>query len=122
MQVIVTITQAGRFFNAGVPKESGPGAFFGRRRRIGRDVHGYKSRGRDNYRSGKHRTVVYEHLPSQAGHRQINRLPASIKNAPTPKPLKTRLKRFLALMAFYNVGEFLACNWKTTHFENRLWR
>ncbi|KAG8288538.1 hypothetical protein J6590_016662, partial [Homalodisca vitripennis] len=32
----------------------------------GRDIHGYETRGRDNYRTGRHRTVVYEHLPSQA--------------------------------------------------------
>ncbi|KAG8272830.1 hypothetical protein J6590_033487 [Homalodisca vitripennis] len=84
----------------------------------GRDVHRYETRGRENYRSGKHRTVVYEHLPSQAGVHFFNRLPPFVKNAPTPKALKTRLKR-LASMAFYNVGEFFARNWETTHFENR---
>ncbi|KAG8291418.1 hypothetical protein J6590_060318 [Homalodisca vitripennis] len=70
----------------------------------GRYVHENETRGRDNYRSGKHRTLVYEHLPSQAGVHFINGLPASVKNAPTPKALKSRLKRFLASMAFYNVG------------------
>lgn len=79
----------------------------------GRDIHAYETRGRDNYRTGKHRTVVYEHLPSQAGVHFLNRLPNSIKNAPTPKVFKTRLKRFLASEAFYNAGEFFAFNWET---------
>jgi hypothetical protein len=66
----------------------------------GRDVHNYETRGRDNYRTERHRTVVYEHLPSQRGVHFINRLPNSIKNAPTPKAVKTRLKRCLASAAF----------------------
>ncbi|KAG8324590.1 hypothetical protein J6590_088521 [Homalodisca vitripennis] len=32
----------------------------------GRDIHEYETRGRDAYRTGRHRTGVYEHLPSQA--------------------------------------------------------
>ncbi|KAG8295011.1 hypothetical protein J6590_090020 [Homalodisca vitripennis] len=32
-----------------------------------RDIHAYGTRGRDNYRTGRHRTVVYERLPSQPG-------------------------------------------------------
>ncbi|KAG8246717.1 hypothetical protein J6590_078429 [Homalodisca vitripennis] len=47
----------------------------------------------DNYRTGRHRTVVYEHLPSQAGVRFINSLPDSMKRTNAPG-LKTRLKRF----------------------------
>ncbi|KAG8301734.1 hypothetical protein J6590_046862 [Homalodisca vitripennis] len=54
----------------------------------GRDIHEYETRDRDNYRSGMHRTVVYEHLPSQAGVHFINKLPNKIKNASTPKVLK----------------------------------
>ncbi|KAG8306196.1 hypothetical protein J6590_053499 [Homalodisca vitripennis] len=64
--------------------------------------------GRDNYRTGRHRTVVYEHLPSQAGVHFINSLPNSITNAQTPKASKARLKRFLVSNAFYSVDEFLA--------------
>ncbi|KAG8285760.1 hypothetical protein J6590_074123 [Homalodisca vitripennis] len=41
----------------------------------GRDVHLYVTRGRGNYRSRRHRTVVYERLPSQAGVHHINSLP-----------------------------------------------
>ncbi|KAG8292288.1 hypothetical protein J6590_043540 [Homalodisca vitripennis] len=81
---------------------------------VGRDIHEYETRGRDNYRSGMHRTVVYEHLPSQAGVHFINRLPNKIKNASTPKVLKTRIKLCLASNAFYSVDEFLAFNWETT--------
>ncbi|KAG8304842.1 hypothetical protein J6590_084813 [Homalodisca vitripennis] len=79
---------------------------------------GYETRGRDNYRTGRHRTVVYEHLPSQAGVHFINRLPNSMKNAETPKASKARLKRFLVSKAFYSVDEFLAFNWETTQFDN----
>ncbi|KAG8243417.1 hypothetical protein J6590_045268 [Homalodisca vitripennis] len=64
------------------------------------DTHAYETIGRDNYRPGMHRTVVYEHLPSQA--------------ASTPKVLKTRIKLCLASSAFYSVDEFLALNWETT--------
>jgi len=80
----------------------------------GRDIHSYETRGRETYRTGQHRTGVYEHLPSQAGVHFINKLPNSIKNSPSPKALKTRLKRFLASQAFYNVAEFLSFNWDTT--------
>ncbi|KAG8253552.1 hypothetical protein J6590_032350 [Homalodisca vitripennis] len=88
------------------------------RRHRGRDIHGYESRGRDNYRTGRHRTVVYEHLPSQAGVQFINRLPNSMKNAQTAKASKARLKRFLVSKAFYSVDEFLAFNWETAQFDN----
>ncbi|KAG8268263.1 hypothetical protein J6590_032120 [Homalodisca vitripennis] len=48
-----------------------------------------------------------------AGVHFVNKLPNSIKNARTPKVLKTRLKRFLVSQAFYNVDEFLAYDWET---------
>ncbi|KAG8247178.1 hypothetical protein J6590_066370 [Homalodisca vitripennis] len=85
---------------------------------LGRDIHGYVTRGRDNYRTGRNRTVVYEHLPSQAGVHFINRLPNSMKHAQTPKASKARLKRFLVSKAFYSVDEFLAFNWETAQFDN----
>ncbi|KAG8287031.1 hypothetical protein J6590_047008 [Homalodisca vitripennis] len=84
---------------------------------LGQDIHMYETRGRANYRTGRHRTVVYERLPSQAGVQFLNRLPNSIKDAPTPKAFKTRLKRFLVSQAFYNAGEFLAFNWEAAQFE-----
>ncbi|KAG8315464.1 hypothetical protein J6590_070187 [Homalodisca vitripennis] len=77
----------------------------------GQDIHMYETRGRANYRTGRNRTVVYERLPSQAGVQFLNRLPNSIKHAPTPA-LKTRLKRFLVSQAFYNAGEFLSFDWE----------
>jgi len=83
----------------------------------GQDIHSYETRGRDTYRTGRHRTGVYEHLPSQAGVRFINKLPVSIKDAPTPKALKSRLKRFLVSQAFYSAGEFMAFDWVTTQLD-----
>ncbi|KAG8243946.1 hypothetical protein J6590_033977 [Homalodisca vitripennis] len=85
---------------------------------VDRDVHEYGKRGRDNYRTGRHRTVVYEHLPSQVGVRFINSLPDSMKNVQTPKALKTRLKRFLASKAFYSVDEFFNYSWETSNLED----
>ncbi|KAG8274241.1 hypothetical protein J6590_004263 [Homalodisca vitripennis] len=58
------------------------------------DIHSCQTRGRENYRTGQHRTVVYERLPSHTGVHFINKLPHWIKNALKPKALKTRLKRF----------------------------
>ncbi|KAG8334616.1 hypothetical protein J6590_086439 [Homalodisca vitripennis] len=58
-----------------------------------------------DYRPGRHRTVVYERLSSQAGVQFLNRLPNSIKDAPTPNAFKTRIKRFLVNQAFYNAAE-----------------
>ncbi|KAG8294549.1 hypothetical protein J6590_088087 [Homalodisca vitripennis] len=81
----------------------------------GRAIHGYETRGRDNYRTGRHRTLVYEHLPSQAGVHFINSLPNSITNA---KASKARLKRFLVSNAFYSIDEFLAFNWETAQFDD----
>ncbi|KAG8326807.1 hypothetical protein J6590_032637 [Homalodisca vitripennis] len=49
--------------------------------------------------------------PSQAGVRFINKLSDQIRNAPTPKVLKTRLRRFLVSQAFYSADEFLAFDW-----------
>ncbi|KAG8303131.1 hypothetical protein J6590_018595 [Homalodisca vitripennis] len=84
----------------------------------GRDIHMYETRGRANYRTGRQRTVVYERLPSQAGVHSLKRPPNSIKDASTPKALKTRLKRFLVSQAFYNAGEFLALDWETAQLED----
>ncbi|KAG8324827.1 hypothetical protein J6590_082806 [Homalodisca vitripennis] len=66
----------------------------------------------------KDRTVVYEHLPSQAGVHFINSLPNCITNAQTPKASKAHLKRFLVSNAFYSVDEFLAFNWETAQFDD----
>ncbi|KAG8272632.1 hypothetical protein J6590_037927 [Homalodisca vitripennis] len=80
-------------------------------------IHMYETRGRANYRTGRH--PVYERLPSQAGVNFLNRLSNSIKHAPTPKALKTRLNnRFLVSLAFYNAGEFLAFDWETAQLED----
>jgi len=84
----------------------------------GRDIHSYNTRGRDNPRTGQHRTTAYEHLPSQAGIQLINKLPNSFKIQTTPKASKTRLKRFLVSNAFYSVGEFLAHDWETSDFDH----
>ncbi|KAG8295498.1 hypothetical protein J6590_079005 [Homalodisca vitripennis] len=80
----------------------------------------YETRGTANYRTGRHRTVVYERVPSQAGVHFLNRLPNSIKDVPTPKALKTHLKRLLLSQAFYNASEFLAFDWETAQLEDSL--
>ncbi len=80
----------------------------------GSDIHSYDTRGRDNYRSGRHRTVVFERLPSQAGARFVNKLPNSIKNAVMPKAFKSRLKTALISEAFYSTDEFMAHIWETS--------
>ncbi|KAG8304852.1 hypothetical protein J6590_084554 [Homalodisca vitripennis] len=51
-------------------------------------VDSFKYQSRDNYRTGRHRMVNYEHLPSQTGVRFINRLPDSMKNVQMSKVLK----------------------------------
>lgn len=79
----------------------------------GRDIHVYPTRGRDNYRTGQHRTVVHERLPSQAGVHLVNNLPNSIKDAPALGLLKHRLKYFLTYRPFYSVAEFLSKTWET---------
>ncbi|KAG8263810.1 hypothetical protein J6590_024039 [Homalodisca vitripennis] len=38
----------------------------------GSDVHSHDTRGRNNYRTGRHRTVAYERLPSHAGVQFVN--------------------------------------------------
>lgn len=83
----------------------------------GSDIHTYGTRGKDKYRTGQHRTAIYERLPSQAGASFINSLPDSMKNVPGPKALKARLKSFLIQKAFYSVEEFLQYNWES---ESRL--
>ncbi|KAG8305207.1 hypothetical protein J6590_074758 [Homalodisca vitripennis] len=67
-------------------------------------------RGRDNYRTVRHRTVVHERLPSQAGAQFVNKLPNVIKSAAMPKAFKTRLKTALISEAFYK-DEFTAHFW-----------
>ena len=84
----------------------------------GSDIHSYEARGRDDYRTGRHRTVVYERLPSQAGVHFVNSLPNSIKDAPMPKAFKTRLKICLGIQAFYNTDEFMGHNWETALITN----
>ncbi|KAG8265293.1 hypothetical protein J6590_097943 [Homalodisca vitripennis] len=69
-------------------------------------------------RTRRHRTGVYEHLPSQAGIRFINKLPDQLRNAPTLKVLKTRLRRFLVSQAFYSADEFMAFDWVTAQLAN----
>lgn len=78
----------------------------------GRDIHSHYTRGRNNYRTESHRTVVQERLPSQAGVSFLNSLPNSFKLATTPKAFKIKLKHWLAAKAFYSIGEFRAFDWE----------
>lgn len=79
----------------------------------GTDVHSYATRGREDYRTERHRTVVHERLPSQTGVHFVNKLPNSIKCASTPKAFKNRLKQILIAEAFYKTDDFMAHNWET---------
>ena len=78
----------------------------------GRDVHGYHTRGRDNYRTASHRTVAHERLPSQAGVAFVNHLPNSLKQESKNHTFKTKLKRLLLSQTFYSVEEFSAHRWE----------
>ncbi len=84
----------------------------------GSDFHSYATRGRENYRTGRHRTVAYERLPTQKGVHFVNRLPNQIKNAPMPKALKARLKTTLIAQAFYSTDEFMAFDWETVQLAD----
>lgn len=56
-----------------------------------------------NYQTGRHKTVVYERLPSQVEFQLVNRLPNLIKSAPLLKAFKTCQKKKLtpkALLEF----------------------
>ncbi|KAG8314096.1 hypothetical protein J6590_100348 [Homalodisca vitripennis] len=64
---------------------------------IGQDINMYETRGRANYSTGRHRTVVYEHLSLQAGVHFLNRLPNSVKDAPMPKVLKDSPRTLLGV-------------------------
>lgn len=84
--------------------------------------------GIDTYRTWRHRTLVYEQLPSQLGLGIVNSLPDPITNSPTPKVLRSSLKNFLSTHAFYSVEEFLGFNWipekcvtESTHWK-RNWK
>lgn len=65
--------------------------------------------------------VVYEHLSSQAGTHLFDCLPQTLRNAPTLKASKTRLKSSLVTQAFHNVDGFLAFEWETM-FEWEIYR
>ena len=77
----------------------------------GRDVHRYETRGRENYRTDRHRTVTFEHLPAQVGVRLLNKLPEEIKTVEIQKKFKARLQSLLACKAFYSIDEFMDSRW-----------
>lgn len=74
----------------------------------GRDIHQYETRGRDGYRTPRHRTTAFEHLPGQAGVTFINRLPEDIKSSNDVLRFKAHLKRRVVYGAFYSVDESMA--------------
>jgi len=77
----------------------------------GCDIHSYGTRGRENFRTGQHRTVVHERLPSQAGVHFFNKLPRSFDKKANPNLIKSRLKHLLVSRAFYSVGEYMSHRW-----------
>lgn len=79
----------------------------------GGDIHGYETRARDRLRTRQHRTVAYEHVPSQAGIKFLNSLPECLRTEMNPRKFKARLKVHLVSLAFYTVGEFLAHRWSS---------
>lgn len=56
-----------------------------------------------NYRTGQHRTLVFEHLASQTGVYSSNRLPQLFEYAPRLKAFTTRRRGILQVS--YNVDE-----------------
>lgn len=86
------------------------------------DMHKYDTRGRDAYRTGwrrtvvyERRTVVYEHLPSQVGVQIVN---SSMTHSPSPKAFSTDLvsNKYWAPMIFTSTSWYSTCaslNWNT---------
>lgn len=62
---------------------------------------------------GRHRTVAFERLPSQAEVCFYNSLPNCIKNAPTPLAFKIKLKIALVSKDFHRFGDILELRWVT---------
>lgn len=52
------------------------------------DIHGYETQDKDNDQTGRHRAVVYDCLPSQAGVNFANRLPSFIKKCNNAQDIK----------------------------------
>jgi hypothetical protein len=75
------------------------------------DFHSYYTRGRANLRVQQHRTVAFEHLPSQFGIKILNKLPEGVKHAQNQNQFKTRLKSLLVSNVLYSVEEFMMCRW-----------
>lgn len=73
------------------------------------------------HRTGIHRrTEDYELLPAQTGvHLPNSRLPNSMKNSPTLKALRTRLKNCLTSKEFYRV-DFLGESYETANWKRSL--
>ncbi|KAG8280763.1 hypothetical protein J6590_073830 [Homalodisca vitripennis] len=84
----------------------------------GRNIHGYETTGGYNYCTGRHRTVFYEQLPSQAGFNFINRLLNSLKTAKTPKAPKARFEHFQVSSAFYSVEEIFTVGSETVEMDD----
>ncbi|KAG8320369.1 hypothetical protein J6590_070655 [Homalodisca vitripennis] len=53
-------------------------------------VHKYKTRGRDNFRTEKRKTIILGHLPSQIGVKIINKILRDLQRINEPKQFKSR--------------------------------
>ncbi len=72
----------------------------------GSSVHEHNTRTSNSLRVQQHRTTLFSKLPSQAGIKFFNFLPAEIKLESSERLFKARLKRHLVSHAFYEVDEY----------------
>lgn len=71
-------------------------------------VHSYETRGREDCRTGRRKTVAFQRFPSKASVQFVNNLLNLVTSAILPKVFKTRLTSALITEDFYCIDEFMA--------------